>query len=161
MDKPDLAKIVPEQVPDDAPDKQTAIEIREQKKPTLTEQLSQAHLQHVAELNGHVQFHRDECKMWKDEADSLRQQLLDEKDGKQPLVAKIARLEEIVASIGWVNAIGSILTIVGGIMVGIAGAMPSIPDVVRSGLTVGGSAFTICALALVALSVMLSRRAKS
>src|SRR5882724_10482331 len=91
---PDLAKIsAPSEIPPASPDKKTEEEEKDLRKLTPTEQLTKVHSEHVEELIGHIDYHREECGKWKEEVDQLQKMLLREREKITSLSSELASLK--------------------------------------------------------------------
>jgi hypothetical protein len=60
-------------------------------------------------------------------------------------------------SLGCMALLGNLMTLVGGVVISIAGAAPNLTDVEKAGLTSGGTAAAFCGAILVLANYLLGR----
>ncbi len=150
----------------DVPDQRTQTEAKDaiaqkSKAPTPLERSEQYQRQHIEALSNHAEFHREECDKWKQEVDKLQDQLMKEKDKEIEFGKRISKLEEIVFSMSFLNLLAYLLTIIGAILVGVAGAAPNLSDAWKFGLTSAGLALTLAGLCVATFVFFISKRAKT
>jgi hypothetical protein len=86
---------------------------------------------------------------------------MDSKESEREMSARLARLEEIANSVGWLNLLASGAVVNGAICVGIAGSIPGLPDAGKMAFAWAGVALTIFGLVASGLAFYLSRRSQN
>jgi hypothetical protein len=146
-DMPDLGKIKPpEHPPADQPDQKTtdeALELRK-KAPTPLEREAEAHRSHVESLQQRIAYHNGECEQLRAEVAVLRAELTGERQETKSLSVSCAVLQTSGCAVGCMTTAGTFLTIIGSVLLGVAGVASGLTDPQKMGLTGAGAALAVC-----------------
>lgn len=160
----DLNAIKPPEIPPSTEsDEKTKVEekVYSAKGLTATQRADKSFTELIQALNGHIDFHKNDCAQWELHAKFLQDKLLAEKDKEIALVADNTRLKEIVHSISLFSWLAYLATAIGAVLVGIAGNV-SFGDegaAAKSGVTWSGVALTLVGLLCATYAHLKSRRA--
>jgi hypothetical protein len=150
---PDVERIKqPTHVPPDQPDPKTQAEAQDltrRKALTPLEREAATFRLFIDSLNVQIGDCKVELVRAQAETASLRSQLESEKRRGEALAVRCARLEEVGSSVGFMTVLGTIMTVVGGVLLSIAGAAPNLTDASKTGLVVGGTVGAACGVFLV------------
>jgi hypothetical protein len=162
-DLPDLGKIrPPDQPPADQPDQNTADEAQELRKkaPTPLEREAEAHRRHEESLSQRISYHNEECVQLRAEVTALRAELTSERQETKSLAVSCAVLQTSSCAVSCMTMIGNSLTILGGVLLGVAGAGSGLTESQKMGLTGAGAALAVCGCIIVFASYAVSWRTK-
>ncbi len=153
--EPDLDRVKPPEPPPlEQPDPQTAAEKKEltKRKPlTPVEREQLAHQEHLATLQRQIDHLQGEKQQLQEVINTLRGDLTESRSRCSNLQERCGRLEVISCFSGCMSLAGQLSTLAAGVLLGIAGAVSGLSDVLRTGFVwsgiaaaVGGVLFTIC-----------------
>jgi hypothetical protein len=162
-DLPDLGKIrPPDQPPADQPDQKTADEAQELRKkaPTPLEREAEAHRSHIESLHQRIAYHNDECVQLRTELVALRAELTGERQETKSLTVSCAVLQTSGCAVGCMTMAGNFLTVLGSVLLGVAGVVSGLTESQKMGLTGSGAALAVCGGLFVVASYAVSWRTK-
>jgi hypothetical protein len=146
-DQADLNRIKPpEESPPEQPDANTKAEVKKLQRPSLTDRIEQEHHYHVRTLSQRIDYHCAENEKLRVEVLSVRTQLNGIQEERDRLGDRCTQLETASGNAGCMTLLGTVVTLGGGGMLGVAGATPDLQENARTSLCAGGIATTICGI---------------
>ena len=137
---------------------------------TPTDRLEEYKDAHILAIDSHARLHIVECGRLRGALEEchrdkeslcevLRKRIEADQSAMADLKVRIARHEELSWTINWMSLTGTILAVMGGIVVGIAGSWPSGDDFKKS-FTAFGTAAAICGAVMLIMSQFAGKRAR-
>jgi hypothetical protein len=128
-ERPDLERITsPSVAPSEEPDQRTQSETAKFRKKTPTDLAADAHFAHIEELHQRIHYHCAEIELLKTDVGRLNGHLGTEKDKAAGFCNRCTHLESVVANVGCLACLGTIMALAGSAAMGIAGAGFKITD---------------------------------
>lgn len=151
----------PSTTPPKLPDENTELEkqFNDGKRLTPTQLANVYHQEHIQSLNDRIDHHKEECErlksshnsdcsIFKTEIDELQAQIDVQQKRIEALIEERTELRTSARSTGCLTVFATVLTVIGGALIGIASSPLKIGDDVKVGLIWLGSGVILCGVGI-------------
>ncbi len=149
----------PSSQPSDSPDDKTSAESKdlEAKAMSAGVRADKSHADHLTALFNRIEYEIGEKERFREELRDCQKQLEDEKNRAECFHVESERQKVVASSVSWTSLVGAITSTLGGLSVGIAGAMPRLPNESKSFLTGIGTGIILVGCCVIVISFVFSQ----